>query len=329
MEEQNYTVREWAMHWLDVYMRYDCKPRTYDHYLSTVEKHIAPALGDYYVSELTLDRVQCFVSQLRKNGNRITGEGLSDGTVCTILAVLSACMSAAERAGIIEGNPCRLVRRPTGKTKKAQAFTVKEQHAIVKYIERVKKPKNIGILLSLYAGLRIGEVLALTWKDVDFKRSLLTVNKSVGRVRDEKRAYYTLVGKPKSASSERVIPLPPQLVSALKAVRSESKGDYVVSNQKGEAICVRTYQYSFQSMLKKLKNVRVLNYHTLRHTFATRALECGMDVKTLSELMGHSNPAITLARYAHSQYEHKRRMMNKLGRLMPQAVEFPEEEDGE
>lgn len=163
--------------------------------------------------------------------------------------------------------------------------------------------------MCLYAGLRIGELIALQWKDIDLQKGLLTISRSChdtssGIVFDE----------PKTATSHRVIPLPKQLLPKLKSIKKSSNSDFVVSVG-GNAVSVRSYQRSFELLLKR-QNIVHRGFHSLRHTFATRALECGMDVKTLSEILGHKNPTVTLNRYAHSLLEHKAAMMNRLGKLL-------------
>ena len=166
-----------------------------------------------------------------------------------------------------------------------------------------------GIVLCLYTGLRIGELIALQWKDIDLQKGVLTVSRSC---HDKNGSI--VFDEPKTVTSCRVIPLPKQLLPKLKNIKKNSNSDFVVS-MGGNAVSVRSYQRSFELLLKKL-NITHRGFHSLRHTFATRALECGMDVKTLSEILGHKNPTVTLNRYVHSLLEHKAAMMNRLGKLL-------------
>ena len=161
----------------------------------------------------------------------------------------------------------------------------------------------------LFRSLRIGELIALHWSDIDFAKGILTVSKSCHDGKDG-----LIIDEPKTTTSRRVIPLPKQLLPILRSVKKKSASPFVVSAS-GKPVSVRSYQRSFELLLKKLK-IPHKGFHSLRHTFATRALECGMDVKTLSEILGHKNPTITLNRYAHSLMEHKTDMMNKLGKLL-------------
>ena len=194
-----------------------------------------------------------------------------------------------------------------------ECFSIVEQKKIEKYVLNSKKDKLLGVVLCLYTGVRIGELLALTWKDVDFVKGLLYVNKTCydsynidARVR--------VIDTPKTANSNRVIPLPKQLQPLLKGLKKRSKSEYLIADGV-KPVFVRSYQRSFELLLKKI-GVEHKGFHSLRHTFATRALECGIDVKTLSELLGHKNATITLNRYAHSLLEHKTNMMNRLGKLL-------------
>lgn len=171
-----------------------------------------------------------------------------------------------------------------------------------------------GIILALYTGLRIGELLALEWDDVDFSKGELTISKTCYDGRDENGQYCRITGTPKTESSKRTIPMPKQIVPHLREIKKRSKSKYVVGNG-NKIITVRSYQRSFELLLIKQK-IPHHGFHALRHTFATRAIECGMDVKSLSEILGHKNPTITLKRYVHSFMEHKREYMNRLGKLL-------------
>ena len=172
-----------------------------------------------------------------------------------------------------------------------------------------KRSKMLGILICLYTGLRVGELLALEWTDINFSKNELFVNKTC-----HDRGKSRVTTPPKTTSSIRIIPIPKQLIPLLKQLKKQSKSQFVIS-ENGKYISVRSYQRSFELLLKRL-GIAHQGFHSLRHTFATRALECGMDVKTLSEILGHKNATVTLNRYAHSLMDHKREMMNRLGKLM-------------
>ena len=171
-----------------------------------------------------------------------------------------------------------------------------------------------GVLLCFYTGLRIGELLALKWCDIDFQKGILTVSRSCHDGKGKDGKYTRIEDTPKTLSSRRCIPLSKQLIPLIKEAKKKSRPNYVVANGE-KPMSVRSYQESFNLLLKKLK-IPHRGFHSIRHTFATRALECGMDVKTLSEILGHKSPTITLNRYSHSLLEHKKEMMNRLGKLL-------------
>ena len=171
----------------------------------------------------------------------------------------------------------------------------------------------IGILISLYTGVRIGELLSLEWKDVDFENRLLTIDKTCHYGKDQSGAFVRITDTPKTDSSVRIIPLPKQLISIIKSYKKQCKSSLIISRN-GKGVSTRTYQRNFDTLLKSLQ-IPHRGFHALRHTFATRAIECGMDVKTLSEILGHKYSTITLNRYAHSLLNHKKEMMDRLGKL--------------
>lgn len=195
-----------------------------------------------------------------------------------------------------------------------ECFSKTEQRKIETYIFQKNKPKLFGIILCLYTGLRIGELLALEWGDIDLQKGIMIISKSCHDVW-ENGEYFKAIDTPKTQASERVIPLPKAILLRLKTLKRQEKKGYIICGERRHGIPVRSYQKTFERILNHL-DIPHKGFHSLRHTFATRALECGMDVKTLSELLGHKNPTVTLKRYAHSMLEHKAEMMNRLGKLL-------------
>ena len=300
-------------HWLDIWLKNYVKPsakeRTYIRYEQLVRTHIAPKIGDADLNALTPIVLQSFVTELSACGNVKTGNGLSANTVNAVISVLQNSLRTAHLLGYARDYTANMIKRPKLNERKIECFTLAEQKRIEAAVFGSHKTKMFGIVLCLYTGLRVGELIALQWKDIDLQKGLLTVSRSChdtsgGIVFDE----------PKTASSCRVIPLPKQLLLHLKRIKKSSNSAFVVSAD-GNAVSVRSYQRSFELLLKKL-HIAHRGFHSLRHTFATRALECGMDVRTLSEILGHKNPTVTLNRYAHSLLEHKAAMMNRLGKLL-------------
>ena len=205
------------------------------------------------------------------------------------------------------------IKRPKPKEKQVECFSIQEQKKIEEAALSAKKDKYRGIILCLYTGLRIGELLALTWNDIDFDKNILSVTKTY-HDGNENGEHIRIIDTPKTENSMRQIPLSKTLVKILKEIKKKSKCEFVIADGE-KPVFIRSYQRMFELFLKELK-LPHKGFHSLRHTFATRALECGMDVKSLSEILGHKNAMITLNRYAHSLWEHKAEMMNKLSKML-------------
>lgn len=300
---------DWLTQWLENYIRPSVKVRTYERYHLIIEQHIKDSIGNIKLDDLSPLVLQKFISELLQNGNRKTGKGLSANSVNAVISVIQGSLRTAHLLGLSKEYTADKLKRPKLKEKPVECFTMSEQKQIEQSILNGKKDKMYGILLCLYSGLRIGELIALQWSDLDFVKGILTVSKSC---HDGQNGL--IIDEPKTANSRRLIPLPKQLLPILKGIKKKSSSPFVVSAN-GSSVSVRSYQRSFELLLKRL-NIPHKGFHSLRHTFATRALECGMDVKTLSEILGHKNPTVTLNRYAHSLMEHKADMMNRLGKLL-------------
>lgn len=306
-------LNEWLDIWLNKYQKAAIKLRTYLKYADIIEKHINPVLGKYELDDLSGNVLQEFVLYKLNNGNLITKDKLSDNSVIAIVSLLKQALKQSVLLGIARVEYTSHIKLPSIKEKEVAAFNRIEQQKLENYCLN-SKPNYIGIIICLYTGIRLGELLALTWDDIDFDKRLLKVNKTVYTItKNGKNEAY--IDKPKTKQSNRIIPLPKQVISVLKKNKKESKSNYIIATKLGDIVQNRSYQKSFKSILRKC-NIAYKNFHSLRHTFATRALELGMDVKALSEILGHKNSMITLNRYSHSLLEHKFEYMNKVGKLL-------------
>ena len=306
--------QEWLNNWLTNYIQPSSKLRTYTRYTEIVSQHIIPKLGAYELDEITPYVLQCFVTELLTKGNLKTGKGLSANSANAIITVVQNSLKTAYGLGFAKEYIADKIKRPRATEKKVDCFSSAEQKKIEQYVISNNKAKLIGIILCLYTGLRIGELLALEWSDIDFTKGELYVNKTCHDGKNDTGTFSRITDKPKTESSMRTIPLPKQIIPLLREAKKKSHSTFVVSNGE-KSISVRSYQRSFASLLEKLE-IPHRGFHSLRHTFATRALECGMDVKTLSEILGHKSPTVTLNRYVHSLMDHKKDMMNRLGKLL-------------
>ncbi len=203
------------------------------------------------------------------------------------------------------------VRLRNNQSKRVDALEKGEQETIERYILDNKKTYLYGILISLYTGLRLGEVLALTWECVDFKNRLIRIEKSIGVISQNHKSLM-VEDLPKTKTSIREIPISSRLMILLKGLQPK-RGKYVVTSRVGRAVYPRAYQKAFENLQNRL-GTKHYGFHSLRHTFATRLLESGVDIKTISELMGHSSPTITLGRYVHTNIHSKRKAMETLSK---------------
>lgn len=300
--------RQWLTEWLETTVKPFKKIKTYKKYNDIVKKILIPQLGEYEIALLTVSVLQNFTVDLT--------EKYSANTVNGIISVLKNSLQRAEKTGVIEKQYSNCVQYPRSEEREIESFSIIEQRQIEQYVLKHKNYKHYGILVCLYTGLRIGELMALKWDDIDFKKGLITISKTC-QDNWENGKYKKIIGSPKTKSSKRIIPVPQALIPHMREMKKHSKSNYVISGCDGKEISIRSYQRTFELLQNHLK-IPHKGFHSLRHTFATRAIECGMDVKTLSEILGHNNPAITLKRYVHSFMEHKCAMMNKLGKNLKQ-----------
>ena len=306
--------QEWLKDWLTNYVMSSTKDKTYSRYADVVNQHLIPKLGGYDLRELTPLIVQRYITELLQSGNLKTGEGLAANSVNSIITVIQGSMATAHLLELTDKYEMDKLKRPKANEKPVECFTSAEQKLIEQAVMADKREKMKGIIICLYTGLRIGELLALEWSDIDFAKAELKVSKTFHDGKNKSGTFCRITDTPKTTHSKRVIPLPKQLLPFLKEMKRQSTSPLVISGNK-DLLSIRSYQRSFELLLKQI-GVPRKGFHALRHTFATRAIECGMDIKSLSEILGHKNPMITLNRYVHSLMEHKRAMMDKLGKIL-------------
>lgn len=210
----------------------------------------------------------------------------------SVYSLINRSLDFAHENGYLKNKIILKLKMKNKPQRKVECLTKQEQRILENHILSEEKPYHFGFLVSLYTGLRIGELLALRWEDVDFENKILrvclTTSKSIVH-----HKQIDIEDLPKTNSSVREIPLTNVLVKLLKTMKTSST--YVLCSNKGKKVDYRGYQMAFSRLLEKL-NIKHYGFHSLRHTFATRLLESGVDIKTISELMGHASPTITLNR---------------------------------
>ena len=299
---------DWSNKWLNIYQINNLKAKTFCLYHDIIDLHLNPYFGKIDLANINNELVQKYILVKKEN--------LSNVTINLHITLLKTIMNQALENEIIQVNKIYKTKKLKVNSKEVKAFSINDQKKIENYCLNSKEYYySVGILLCLYTGLRIGELVALTWDDVNFKTKELNINKTITRIRKNKE-WIEMIIEPKTKKSIRKIPLGNEIIILLKELKKKKISKYIVSNKTGDRALIRTYQYFFTRIQKNLNIKEVLNFHALRHTFATRAIESGMDIKTLSEILGHSNTSITINRYVHSLDETKKKAMNKLSKMI-------------
>ncbi len=294
------------------------KPSTRSAYETVINKYLIPHVGNIPVEEFNETAIRDCVNELRQLG-------LSRSQLGKLSAVLRGSCEALPNGEALTRTLDYLWRRTSGNSGESvrttgYAMETEQQRRLEQVALEEENYGGLPILLSLHLGLRVGEVCGLHWEDVDWERRIITIRRSVNRVRnwdkDGNARTQVLESGPKSRTSIRELPVPDRLMTLLEQCRRERAGEsaYVVCGRQGKRLEPRGCMRLFKRLLEKA-GLPDMNFHSLRHTFATRGLASGMDIKTLSELMGHSSVSVTLDIYAHSQMEHKRRGMERMERM--------------
>lgn len=312
------TFKELAKEWI-LHQKKFVKESTYSTYAAHLENHIIPLLGDCTCEEITTECLQNGVLQWLDNGRKDGTGCLSEKTVKDIVVILKSCMKYGARAGYV---PCRDIdiTFPSNKAchKKIAIFSIREQQLLAGAVLNGLSNKTSGILISLYTGIRIGELCALKWSDIDLLNKTISISKTLQRVyfKDDEGNGYTkiIITPPKTTTSIREIPISSKLLKILKKLCPENRDFYVLTNTE-KYIEPRTYRNFYGRFLHNLE-IRKLKFHCLRHTFATMCIESGADYKTVSELLGHANTGITMNLYVHPSLEQKRKCVELLNKII-------------
>ena len=293
------TVRTLFEEWLcSVELR--VKTSTYANYRMKVEKHILPEFGGLRYEYLTAPMLQDFIQKK-------ISSGLSKKYVSDIVIVFKTMAKYISRVHGFR-NPLADVILPKSQQKEMHLLSEKQQKQLCSYLMKNQNTTSLCILISMHMGLRIGEICGLQWSDIDFEKQLLTVRRTVQRVQTE-TGTKLLIDAPKTNSSKRSVPILDFMMNLLRKFRNQD--NFYLLSKTEQPVEPRTLQRRFKTILKKA-NLPSVNYHSLRHMFATNCIKAGFDVKTLSEILGHTSVETTLKLYVHSSMERKIECMNKL-----------------
>ena len=298
-EESNMTLGEWLDKWLSDYMALTIRESTMDSYKIMTQHYIKPYLGDEKIGSVTTADIQKLYNWLRENG-RVNehyekGNALSDSMIRSIHMMLHQAMDAAVRERIIVRNPTEGTVIPKNNYPPKQILT---EEQLEKFLEVAKQDPvwSDFFYTELTTGLRLGEICGLKWQDFEEKTGRLHIRRSVHR----RKGGGVRVGETKTETGTRTILLPPSTVEILKARKKKSYSDWIFHNPVvAEVPMDPSAAYHRLKTLLRHAELPSIRFHDLRHTFATHALTSGVDAKTLSTILGHTNASFTLDTYTH------------------------------
>jgi len=313
MESEVITYSSWAKQWLGKKERL-VKESSFSAYSNIMVNHLIPRFGGLELNSLSEEVIQEYAFHLLHKGRLDGNGGMSERTAKDIIVVLKNTLRDAMRQRILPQAELNIQFPNQHDQYKIQVLPKDAQRKLVQAIYLDLTPKSAGILLALHTGLRIGEICGLKWNDIDFDQKILKVQRTVQRVYrkalDGSGKSKIVISTPKTRSSKREVPLAGLLLPVLRKILPENIDTFFLSRNEN-CLEVRTFRAFFENFLSSNQIDRI-NFHALRHTFATRCIEAGGDCKTVSELLGHSTVNMTLNLYVHPQIEQKRKCVELL-----------------
>ena len=283
------------------------KKSTFAAYSLIVETHLQPAFGN--LTAVTEKDVQDFVLQ-KLNG------GLSQKTIKDMLIVLRMILKFGAKKNYCVYAPIDVIFPTDRERQELEVLSIANQKKIMRFVEDNFTFRNLGIFICLSTGIRIGEICALTWDDIDADNGVIHIRKTIQRIYVKENGIKKtelLIDTPKTATSMRDIPMIKDLYEILKPLKKVVNNDYFVLTNEATPTEPRTYRNYYKKLLDKL-GIPPIKFHGLRHSFATRCIESKCDYKTVSVILGHSNISTTLNLYVHPNYEQKKKCIDKMFR---------------
>ena len=292
-------IKEWLQ-----FKKISIKESTYFRYVYIIGQYILPYFKDYDIKALVKYDFNVYIGNLLKF--------LSPTTVKNTIGVFKSILKYAQSKYGYTFN-FDFVAIPRVHTEELRVLSKQEKNKLERYCKKNNTLRDIGILICLNTGLRIGEICALKWNCIDLDRHSIKVKRTMQRIYN-KNDKKSIVKEdiPKTQKSIRTIPMSTKLYDILKPMKNNfSKNSYFLTGSEYNYIEPRNYQYMFKKCLKDCK-IKDFHFHQLRHTFATDCINVGMDTKSLSEILGHTNVKVTLDKYVHSSFNSKRKYLEKL-----------------
>jgi integrase len=304
----DHTLGSWLDFWLENYKRPSIKAKTFDNYEKLINWYVLPNFGKIKLSKVKGETIQQLYNEMYK-------KGLATSTIKNVKAPLSQAFDQAVKNEIIYSNPCKIAVVPKVPPKKTRAFTVEEQEKFLSTL--TDNTFSDFFRFAFQTGMRCGEIMAITWADVDLTEKKLKVNKTVSVVidRDDNREskYKTVLTLPKSDKSNRVIDINKGALAVLnKRMAADKDSGFVFPSQNGTPLHYRNVRRTFTEFRDRAELPTDLTIHSTRHSFATRLLERGANIKAVSEILGHNSIQITLDTYGHVMPSFKKDTMDLL-----------------
>lgn len=304
---------KWIVDWLELYKKPPLiRQSTFDNYRMWIDNHIIPALGHMEITEITTDHIQKLYNDMT------TEKNLSAESIQRVHSLISQSYNKAVELKMCPSNPAKATVRPTIKRKAAtNVLTREEMDSFIKEVNEEDIRWKAAFLTLLGSGIRIGELLALEWQDVDFENKELDINKTLSRTKGG-----LVIEEPKTESGKRKAPLPSIVLEAIGQLKKSQeflvkhgeavKSDIVFTTINGTHIIPRNFQRKFYTVRNRAGVPKEVSVHGLRHTLATRLLEEGEDMRVIMEILGHSDITITANTYSHVLPETKRRAVSRM-----------------
>ena len=306
------TTEQLFFMWLDD-KRIQVKESTYATYHQVIHGHLMPYFQRQKSNQLTTTAVNKFVKDKLENGRLDRKGRLSPKRVKDILIILLQVIQYGEKQEAIAGFDYDIIR-PKVEMAELPVLTAEEQNSLLDHVKTNLDHKKLGVMIALYTGVRLGELCAMQWSDINFSEGILSITKTLQRIKDtdpnSTAKTKIVIDAPKSQKSIRAIPLPAYLLCLLKQLTERQQNQNYIVSGKAKYVDPRVYQDNFKDYLEQAE-VQAYNFHALRHTFATNAVGRGFDVKNLSELLGHSSVRYTLEKYVHGSMDTKRASMER------------------
>ncbi len=313
VEASRTTLFEWLKVWLLTYKKPTVKPTTYDMYYNAVYTHIKPVLGNYKLDKVNQIAIQRLINDIYAKKDS------SKSTLDKVKLTLAQAYDKAVELNILYSNPTKGVIIPAKKKRKAVAFTTEEQQRFIECCDKASTFDNLFIF-AFNTGLRLGEIVALTWSDYNMSENTICVNNNLTSVNDydengnRKKGTKSIIGTAKTESGDkRIIPLSAKAKEILKLQKSKTTNSlFIFSSTNSTALDKRNIYKAFNKRITMADIKSPVTFHSFRHSFATRLLEKGADIKTVSELLGHKSIQITLDIYGHVGKDLKEKTINLL-----------------